>query len=93
MKNKNATYNKFLFLLRQIAGRRIAIHGARHNPRLRRPIRPYLRQRKKPKVVFGVLRNVPSPPQRADVVYPYGIGGKYTKIEMGKVSCISDWNS
>ena len=67
---------KYLYLFQQIAGRRMTIYGARHNPRLRRPIRPYLRPRKKPKVVFGVLQNVPSPPRRADVVYPYGIGGK-----------------
>jgi len=89
-KNTNVNNNNYVGLhtnpnpQSQIAGRRIAIHGARHNPRLRRPIRPYLRQRKKPKVVFGVLRNVPSPPQRADVVYPYGIGAEEAKNGMLK---------
>ena len=82
----------FIFV-QQFTGRRMAIYGARPFQRNRRPIRPYLRPRKKPNVVFGVLQNVPSPPRRADVVYPYGIGGKYTEIEMGKVSCISYWNS
>merc|ERR1712098_829765 len=57
----------------QIAGRRISIHGARPIPRLRRPIRPYLRPRRRP-VLFGVLQKVPVK-RRVDVVYPHGVGG------------------
>ena len=56
----------------------MAIHGARFVPRIRRPIRPIrpnFRIRKKPKVLYGVLRNI-TPPRRADLVYPYGVGGK-----------------
>lgn len=40
-----------------------------------RPLRPVFRPRPRPKVLYGVLRNVPKPPPKVDVVYPYGIGG------------------
>lgn len=47
---------------------------------VRRLSRPLRRRRpiihKRPKVLYGILRNVPKPPPRLDIVYPYGVGGE-----------------